>query len=193
MALGLVGMPCLGAVRAVAAAQQPEIWRTCAVFRGGDAMVPWVGQRRRARGQRVPSALPAGVGACARDYTPTADHPHGLFRQSRSPSRAVLSAADHPRGLFSQPPSGYKNATAGHSCGLSNDTLAADHPHGLFRQSRSPSRAVLSAADHPRGLFSQPPSGYMNAAAGHPCGLSNVRRCRLHQPITLMSCSRPVI
>ena len=62
MALGLVGMLCLGAARAVAAAQQPENWNTCAVLSGGDAMGQWVGQRRRSRGVRGPGAFSAGVG-----------------------------------------------------------------------------------------------------------------------------------
>ena len=78
MALGLVGMLCLGAARAVAAARQPENRITCAVLCGGDAMGQWVGRRQRARGQRVPGRLLGGrwrVAACvhaqARAYSRT--------------------------------------------------------------------------------------------------------------------------
>jgi hypothetical protein len=61
MALGLVGMLCLGAARAVAAARQPENRITCAVLCGGDAMGQWVGRRQRARATRA-RCPPGGCG-----------------------------------------------------------------------------------------------------------------------------------
>ena len=155
MALGLVGMLCLGAARAVAAARQPENRITCAVLCGGDAMGQWVGRRQRARGQRVPDAHPAGVGVrprrCARALASSCRGAGAL-----SPAwacRRICCTRAWPRAMAEQGPKGLLLVPPGSPC----------HPARRARTDERRSGSPLAGLCLPSASSQSQQNG-----AGHP-------------------------
>ena len=173
MALGLVGMLCLGAARAVAAARQPENRITCAVLCGGDAMGQWVGRRRRARGQRVPGAHPAGVGVrprrCARALASSCRGAGAL-----SPAwacRRICCTRAWPRAMAEQGPKGLLLVPPGSPChparrARTDERRSGSPLAGLCLPSAS-SQSQQNGSGHPHGVVPDQSQSQQNGA-GHP-------------------------
>ena len=120
MAPGLVGVLCLGAVRAVAAAQQLEIRCTCAPWPASEARGSRVGQQRRGRGARGPGASLAGVGV----WPHVRMRRHARIRLHACACKPVMGErvrAATTRSIASTTSGGGRAGRAGHACACARE------------------------------------------------------------------------